>query len=52
MFSEDYGNGLYGSFRPKFPFKGGRSSNEASDWLATEFPLEEQSETEFYTRNR
>jgi hypothetical protein len=39
-------------FRPKFPFKGARSGNEASDWLATEFPLEEQSKTEFDTRNR
>jgi hypothetical protein len=39
-------------FRPKFPFKGECSGNEASDWLATEFPLEEQSKTEFDTRNR
>jgi hypothetical protein len=34
-------------FRPKFPFKGTRSGKEASDWLATEFPLEEQSKVEF-----
>jgi hypothetical protein len=39
-------------FRPKFPFKRARSGNEASDWLATEFPLEEQSKIEFDTRNR
>jgi hypothetical protein len=36
-------------FRPKFPFKGARSCNEASDWLATEFPIEEQSKPEFDT---
>jgi hypothetical protein len=39
-------------FRLKFHFKGACSCNEASDWLATEFPLEEQSKTEFDTRNR
>jgi hypothetical protein len=39
-------------FLPKFPFKGTRSDNEASDWLATEFPLEEESKTEFDIRNR
>jgi hypothetical protein len=39
-------------FRPKFRFKGARLGNEARDWLATEFPLEEQSKTEFETRNR
>jgi hypothetical protein len=39
-------------FRPKFPFKVARSGNEASEWLATEFPLEEQSKPEFHTRNR
>jgi hypothetical protein len=38
--------------RPKFPLKGARSDNEGSDWLATEFPFEEQSKTEFDTRNR
>jgi hypothetical protein len=37
-------------FRPKF--KGARSGSEARDWLATEFPLEEQSKPEFETRNR
>jgi hypothetical protein len=39
-------------FRPKFPFKGARSGNETSDWLVTEFPLEEQSKTEFDAINR
>jgi hypothetical protein len=39
-------------FRLKFHFKEARSDKEASDWLATEFPLEEQSKTEFVTRNR
>jgi hypothetical protein len=39
-------------FLPKFPFKQARSGNEASDWLATKFPLLEQSETEFDARNR
>jgi hypothetical protein len=34
-------------FLPKFPFKGARSGNEASDWLAAEFPLEEQSKPNF-----
>jgi hypothetical protein len=34
-------------FRLKFPFKGARSGNGASDWLATEFPLEEQNKIEF-----
>jgi hypothetical protein len=34
-------------FRTKFPFKGTRSG----DWLATQFPLEEQSKTEFGTGN-
>jgi hypothetical protein len=38
--------------RPKFPFKGARSGWQMSDSLATAFPLEEQSETEFHTRNR
>jgi hypothetical protein len=52
MFSGYYGNGFIALFRPKFPFKGARSSNEASDCLATEFPLEEDSKTEFDTRNR
>jgi hypothetical protein len=53
MFSRNYGNGLYGSLsRLKFPFKVARSGNEASDWLATEFPLKEQIKTEFDTRNR
>jgi hypothetical protein len=39
-------------FQPKLPIKGARSGNEASDWLATEFPFEEQSKAEFDTRNR
>jgi hypothetical protein len=39
-------------FHPKFPFKGARSGNEASYWLATEYPLEEQSKPEFDTINR
>jgi hypothetical protein len=39
-------------FRPKFLFKGTSSGNEASDWLATEFPFEEQRKTEFDTRHR
>jgi hypothetical protein len=38
-------------FQPKFTFKGARSGNEASNWLATEFPLEKQSKTKFDTRN-
>jgi hypothetical protein len=33
---------LMAFFRPKFPFKGACSGNEASDWLATAFTLEEQ----------
>jgi hypothetical protein len=38
--------------RPKFSFKGARAGKEASDWLATEFSLEEQYKIEFHTRNR
>jgi hypothetical protein len=43
---------LMALLRPIFPFKGACSCNEASDWLATAFTLEEQSKTEFDTRNR
>jgi hypothetical protein len=39
-------------FRQKFPFNGARLDSEASDWLAIEFPLEEQSKTKFDTINR
>jgi hypothetical protein len=38
--------------RPQFPFKGARSGWQVPDSLATAFPLEEQSETEFRIRNR
>jgi hypothetical protein len=42
---------LMALFRPKFPFKGARSGNEAGDWLATDLPLKEQCNTECDTRN-
>jgi hypothetical protein len=35
--------------RPNFPFMGARSGGEMSDSLATAFPFEEQSKTEFQT---
>jgi hypothetical protein len=38
-------------FHPKFPFKGARSGWQVPDSLATAFPLEAQSKTEFHTRN-
>jgi hypothetical protein len=52
MFSRDYGDGLYGSCPSEITFQGSMFRLTSARLLRDSIPLEEQNETEFYTRNR
>jgi hypothetical protein len=52
MFSRDYGDGPYGSCLSEIPFKESTFRLTSARLLGDSIPLEEQSKTEFHTRNR
>jgi hypothetical protein len=52
MFLRDYGDSLYGSCPSEVPFQESSSRLTSARLLGDSIPLEEQSETEFHTRNR
>jgi hypothetical protein len=52
LFSMDYGDGLYGFCPSEGPFQGSTFRLTSARLLGDSIPREEQSETEFHTRNR